>query len=58
MNDDQDKKYDLPEKGTREYHIRYLKKLRGWLKLNPKNNPVVTEEFEALNWVLREIGEE
>lgn len=43
---------------SRDEHIRYLKKLRGWLKLNPKNNPVVTAEAEALDWVLKEIGEE
>lgn len=47
-----------PEKGTKEYHVKMLKKLRGWLKLNPKNNPVVKDEADALDWVLKEIGEE
>jgi hypothetical protein len=46
-----------PEKGTREYHVRMLKKLKGWLDQNPKNNPVVTDEAAALAWVLEEIGE-
>lgn len=49
---------NYPEEGTREAHVRYLKKLRGWLKLNPKNNPVVEAEANALDWVLKEIGEE
>ena len=48
---------NFPEKGTREYHVRMLKKLRNWLAQNPKNNPVVTDEHAALEWVLEEIGE-
>jgi hypothetical protein len=35
-----------------------LKKLRDWLAKNPKNNPVVTDEHDALVWVLGELGEE
>lgn len=46
-----------PEKGTREYHVRMIKKLKAWLDQNPKNNPVVTDEAAALAWVLQELGE-
>lgn len=47
-----------PEKGTKEYHLKMLKKLRAWLRINPKNNPVVVDEVSALDWVLKQIGEE
>lgn len=43
---------NIPEKGTTEYHIRMLHKLKNWLDLNPHNNPVVTDEAAALRWVL------
>lgn len=49
---------NVPEEGTREHQIFYIKKLRTWLSRNPKNNPVVDQEKEALDWALKELGEE
>lgn len=37
-----------PEKGTPESHEYYLRKLYKWLKINPKNNPVVDDEAAAV----------
>lgn len=41
-----------PVKGTAEYHIGRLKKLRDWLARNPSDSPLVTEECEAVEWAL------
>ena len=49
---------NVPEEGTREYQIYHIKMLRNWLSKNPKNNPVVDKEKQALDWALKELGEE
>lgn len=49
---------NYPEEGTREYQVFYLKKLLSWLSVNPKNNPVVVKEADAIRWALKELGEE
>lgn len=46
----------FPEKGTRGYHIKMLKKLKAWLDKNPSNNPVVDDESAAIEWALEELG--
>lgn len=56
-----DKAY--PEKGTRDYHVYMLKKVRRWIESmasNPKSNAnveMLQEEADAMAWVLKEIGE-
>lgn len=46
-------KFDKPD----EDYVSLLKRLRWWLNKNPANNPIVTQEVEALDWVLDKIGE-
>lgn len=48
----------LPEKGTPEYNLFYLKKLQRWLSINPKNNPLVEIEAEAVQWAIDQLEKE
>ena len=32
-----------------------LKKLAGWLRINPKNSPLVADEAEAVQWAIDEL---
>lgn len=50
--------YQMPEKGTREFHLKMLKKLQRWLSVNPKNNPLVKDEADAVQWAIDELEKE
>lgn len=47
--------YHQYEKGTPEYHVRMLKKLKGWLEKNPSNSELVADEAAAVTWAIEQV---
>lgn len=45
------------KKGTPEFHLKKLKRLRDWLALSPQNLQLVKDGHDAVAWAIEQLEE-